>query len=758
MNIQNWIWTDQTYDATKPVVVFFRKTFDLDTLPLEDCYVRVSADTRYRFYVNGHFVCMGPRRGDDKVWYYERVNIRRYLQKGQNVFCAAVLRYPPIPYQGFRSAYRTATAGLMVYGEDERIPSTDTTWKCLVADKLQVGCKMREYIRLYQEETVEGNLLFRDWKKESFDDSNWSEAVTYPKNILSRSVSPLYLKERTIPLLYETRKRFAGVNHIVTSALTKEQYEGMLKGEGSVTIPPHAHEVIDLRAEELTTAYLELSVLKGKGAVIRITESEAYSKETTIHNMPAFVKADRLDASWGELRGPVDEYHVAGYGKEEEPEYYEPFSFREFYLIRLEIETAEEELILKSFIYRETAYPLTAVSHVDTSDPEYADIWKISERTLRMCMHETYEDCPGYEQLQYAMDTRSQILFNYCLSADDRLARQAIDDFSRSQRPDGLIAACYPTFKSNIIPSFSAYYVMMIHDHMMYFGDKAFLKHYFPSVMRVCNFFLEHINEKGLVGTIENMGYLNKAYWGYIDSIDGWIMGVPPIPEGKEIIPLSLLTLSLLHAAEEVASYIGYKSQAEEYALAQKNMKEGLRKCCLGANGLIQDAPGEEMYSEFGQIFATLNGVFTEEEAKRAMRHTLDGSLVKCSLPLTLYQFRALEKAGLYAEGREIFTRWENMLKKNLSTCVEHDFEDQQRSDCHAWSSVPLYEITSAILGVSPASPGYASVRFNPHMLGLSYAKGEIATHRGIIQAEWKCVDGKPEKTIEVPEGMQIAE
>ena len=757
MNIQNWIWTPEDYDKEKPVLCFFRKTFSLDETDGSPVYVKVSADTRYRLYVNGHFLSTGPRKGDEKIWFYEKVDIAPYLASGNNVLCVSVLRYPPIPYKGYRSAWRTATPGMICCSEDSRIPDSDKSWKCRIAEEVTVTSRSRDYVRLFQEETVKASPLLNDWLKADYDDSDWKEPITFKSDLMTRSVSPMFMKERPIPLLYQDRKHFKGVHHIVSSRLQKEDYDQLLRQGTPLTIPAHSHEIVDLIGDRLTTAYLELSVAKGKGAKITLLESESYGQIREENGMTFLTKEDRLDYDFGDLHGPVDEYYVSGHGTREVPEYYEPFHFREFYLLRLEIETENEELILCGLSYRETAYPLEKKAYVETDNPSMKEIWRISENTLRMCMHETYEDCPGYEQLQYAMDTRSQILYTYCISGDDRLARAAIDDFSRSQRPDGLVAACYPTFKSNIIPSFSVYYVLMLYDHMMYFGDKEFLKHYFPSVMKVCGFYISHINEKGLFGVLENMGYLNKPYWGYIDSIDEWVMGVIPVPEGKETTMMSLLSILLLEASAKIASYIGYHDIGREYLSVKEKMKEAVRKYCLSAAGLIQDAPDTEMYSNISQIFATLGDVFTAKEAEAAMKRTLDGSLNPCSLSVFFYHFRALQKTGLYHHADMLFDRWRKMLEKNLSTCVEHDTPGQQRSDCHAWSSTPLYELTSAILGIHPAAPGYAAVSFEPETSFLNRCEGEVMTVKGLIRAAWKKKNGELIKEIFVPEGMEIS-
>ena len=110
-------------------------------------------------------------------------------------------------------------------------------------------------------------------------------------------------------------------------------------------------------------------------------------------------------------------------------------------------------------------------------------------------MHETYEDCPYYEQLQYVMDSRTQILYTYSVSADDCLARKCIDDLARAQRYDGILNCSYPNCNPNIIPGFAIYYILMIYDHMMYFGDKKLVEKYMPTVERIL-MFLKNIFQK----------------------------------------------------------------------------------------------------------------------------------------------------------------------------------------------------------------------------------------------------------------------
>ena len=84
----NWISCPQVslYDYG---VYHFRKSFQLDSKP-ESFVINVSADNRYRLFVNGTPVCYGPARGDLNHWYFETVDISSLLKEGKNTLAAIV--------------------------------------------------------------------------------------------------------------------------------------------------------------------------------------------------------------------------------------------------------------------------------------------------------------------------------------------------------------------------------------------------------------------------------------------------------------------------------------------------------------------------------------------------------------------------------------------------------------------------------------------------------------------------------------------
>ncbi|MCM1190866.1 MAG: hypothetical protein NC123_02665 [Butyrivibrio sp.] len=614
----NWIWIPdwEKEEHTKACLICFRKKFFIDA-GRPEIKVRVSAESRYKLYVNGQMAELGPCKGDRLVWYYDELDLSAYLTEGENVLAAEVLHYP-VDGWGNHSIIRTSTPGFYLkeisgsHGID-----ADGTWRCSVVRDFKIVSEFPWHAQLQILENRIADECLTGWKQKSYKDDSWNFARLYTAEQISLLKSPGSLHPRPIPFMLKVQRHFQGVYGNSRQKLRAEKWDGVLHGNDTVSIVPNHHETVEIDAGEMMCGFLSLRMAGGANAILQIMTCEGYVKELPASPGEFAVKGDRTDWKSGYLHGFTDTYRAAGNGTEEEPECYEPFWFRTFRFIKLDIQTAEEPLTVTGFDYMETGYPLEVHTQVSTSDPSLADIWDISLRSLRRCMQETYTDCPFYEQLQYAMDARSQILYTYAVSGDDRLARQCMEDFRRSQRPDGTLNACYPDAEPNVIPTFGIYYVLMLYDHMMYVGDKGFLRRHLGCMDNVLNFFAENLDERGLVGSIGGQ-LTDRAYWSFIDWALPWgrTTGMPPAGlQGPITMESFLYIYGLIHGAA-VMEYLDRGDTAREYRERAENVKAAVNRYCVDSEGRYTDGPGVREYSQHCQVFAPLTDTVCLEKGR----------------------------------------------------------------------------------------------------------------------------------------------
>ncbi|KAJ5167494.1 uncharacterized protein N7482_006275 [Penicillium canariense] len=548
--------------------------------------------------------------------------------------------------------------------------------------------------------------------------------------------SPWKLAPRPIPALPEIPGRFDGVVKCQGS-ISQDQWKGFIKDDSPVLIPAGEDVTVDLEVNSLTTGFIALQCSGGKGAVATLHYAECYEKDLGVETAPfpkPRTKSNRAD-SGGRLYGIKDIYTVAD-GRSGHT--FEPFWFRVFRYVQLHIAAGEQPLTLQSFTLRETYYPLDISTRVQAGT-ELDKIWDISLRTLQNCRHETYEDCPFYEQSQFASDSRLQMLFSYQLSSDDRLARKTLQEFHASQGPDGLIKAQFPAgFRSTQIPQFSLYFVAMVYDHMHYFADISVVRQYLSTIDGILNHFDERINELGLVGRFDH------DTWPFIDWVPEWVV---PGKIFDSCMPRtyartgaatfnSLLYIVALMQAAEVCTFAGRKDTASEYIARADTLRSAVNHHCY-EDGLYLDGPSSKEYSQHSQVFAILSESITGVAAKELMSRTLDDtSLSQCSYSMKFYLFRAVEKVCLYTQLFPILIDpWTRMIKDNLTTWAE--FEQNARSDCHGWSASPVHEIVTQVFGVSPSLPGFKKLRIAPRMELLQNAWGNFSTPAGDVSISW---------------------
>ncbi len=132
------------------------------------------------------------------------------------------------------------------------------------------------------------------------------------------------------------------------------------------------------------------------------------------------------------------------------------------------------------------------------------------------------------------------------------------------------------------------------------------------------------------------------------------------------------------------------------------------------------------------QIFAILAGaVQDEDEADFVSRFANDKKLIQPTMYFRFYLTQALKEAGLADKYLETLNLWREMLDLGLTTFAEKP--DPTRSDCHAWSASPNYDFLATVAGIEPASPGFKTVKIEPHLGSLKEIHGKMPHPNGII-------------------------
>ncbi|MEK3850251.1 MULTISPECIES: family 78 glycoside hydrolase catalytic domain [Paenibacillus] len=756
-----WIWDTQQPEEQgnqNHRLVFFRRNFFVKEGIAPKLIVDITADSRYRLYVNGISVSVGPCKGDAHTTYYETVDVSDYLHSGHNVLAVRVLRYPSIePFKygesGPLSIWRTQSAGLLV--EASLRDKSGNELESLHSNHQWLTYRHQAYRNVPSElimwlggtEEVDGQGAPQGWEQHDFDDTQWRNAIPfadtrYPYGVLST----WNLTPRPIPFMYEKEQRFVKITKI--HGIKRSMAENLLcssNTERGVPIPARQQVHMDLDAGELTTGYLSIRLRGGKGSTVKLLAAECYEGQDS--QMWQRNKGNREDHN-GQLLGDYDTYRVSGSASKQIEEVYEPFWFRTFRYVRLEIETADVPIDSIQVSYRETGYPLDVTAEFESSDQELNTIWDLSVRTLRRCMHETYEDCPYYEQLQYAMDSRLMMLYTYHISADDRMARRTIDDYYRSRMPSGLLQSRYPSLQSQVIPSFALYWVDMLAEHYAYYGDLELIMKYRPAMIELMDWFHHRLTNDGIIGVTSNL------YWTYFDWVESWPVGAPPESQERPMFLLSFMYAAALEKCASLLQITGWPDAARTMLTRMEQVRSSLKQLAWSEERqLFRDLPDLEIYSQHTQVMAVLSEVVKGEEAKRLMERALSESIHRVTLPFSYLLFQALKKVGMQSEIFQLWDRWRVFASQGLTTLPET--EVNPRSDCHAWSAVPLAEFPATILGIMPTSSGATSFRIEPQVGSLTWAKGSIATKHGMVNVEWSLGDSVFKIAISVPEGIQ---
>ena len=724
-------------------VFHFRRVVTLESAP-QQFIVHISADNRYRFFVNGQQVASGPQRSDLMHWRLETLDLSPHLRTGQNVLAALVWNWGlERPVAQF--SYRT---GFLLQGDGEResIVNTNRVWKVLHNTGYEPipirGSDVGGYYAAPPGESVNGSLYPWGWQSTEYDDDGWSDAATVTG--WNAQITRLrgthqtgeawgwHLVPRSIPPMEESVVRYASVRR--ASGVASD--DGFLQGLGDLTIPANTAASLLLDQSHLTNAYAVLRVSGGAGSKVQLTYAEALKDAEGR-------KGNRNEIDGKNIAGVKDIFFPDG-GADRR---FQTLWFRTYRYVQLEIETAEDPLHIHDLHGIFTAYPFEMRARFESDIPWLSDMWEMNWRGLRLCAFETYFDTPYYEQLQYVGDTRIQALISLYMSDDDRLVRQAISHFDLSRIPEGITASRYPSELGQYIPTFSLIWIAMVHDYWMHRDDPQFVRSFLPGMRSVLWWFERHLDETGMVGPLE--------WWPFVDWADEWQGGVPPSGSDGHSTVITLQYVYALHRAAELERALGLAIEADRYRALADSIKAAVHRLAWDTErGLFRDVPDRQLYSQQTNTMALLVDAVPAGQRSELMQTILtDTTLTQATYYFGFYVLEALARAGLGDRYIEQLEPWRTMLALGLTTTPERP--EPTRSDSHAWSAHPNYGLLATVLGIRPAAPGFRVVRIAPRLGSLRHATGTVAHPYGNIDvALARHGEDRLTATVTLPPGL----
>ena len=756
--------------------VHFRRTFDL-AAPVASALVHATADGRYQLYINGVLVGRGPSRSSAAFRFVDPWDLARYLKVGRNVIAVLAHSYGRntawYELPGWDHARAFGCGGFFLQG-DVAGPAaslrvdTDGQWKCIVADtwKRDVPSNSLGFSEVY-----DARLAPLGWAEADFDDSAWerAEVLRVAGRQYSGDVRPFqYLLERDIPAQRDGPV-VAGIAvdcREVDTATESEDVATQMEHEAPLPLTScrvnAARDVIETNGAravsvvydfgEIVAGYVQFELDGPAGAVVDFYPGEQRLDDGRVRIFDGIAGFDP----------PIAHRYVLGEGRQ----HCERFEWNGLRYLQVTYRNCVRPLKVHAVAVNRTGYPLQARGRFECSDPLLNRIWQAGAKTLRLCMHDAFIDCPSREQRQW-MDAYLDARINYAAFGDNALAACLVRQIARSQRPEGLTMMAAPgdfaVAGFTNIPDFSLLWILTIGDCLTYADDPSIADDVYPSMARALQWFECHLSEDDLLTDVPQ--------WVFIDWAE--------LDKKGQVTALNALYVAALRTAAIVARQVeharaaaGYESTADRVTAAINRLLwdeergvyvDARRDDRLGRRVSQQSNAAAIAFDiaprgRWDRIFAAIL-----DESRLVLTYALghDGKstifdqetkIVRAQPFHSHFLHRALRAAGRFdALVNNIRAHWASMLADGEATLRETWQLEPMTSKCHAWSGTPTFDLSTDVLGVTPVAPGFRRLRIAPRVAGLQWAKGRFPTPHGDVEVAWIFTDGRFELMAGVP-------
>jgi hypothetical protein len=345
----------------------------------------------------------------------------------------------------------------------------------------------------------------------------------------------------------------------------------------------------------------------------------------------------------------------------------------------------------------------------------------------------------------YPGDTRVQLQVVSALTGDDRLIRRAIELYDFSRREDGMVGMNFPTYLTQDSATYTLIWPLMFRDYVMWHDNLPWLKARMPGLRATMHGLELYENADGLLDKLPG--------WNFMDWVPSFRSGVAPDGDGLS----ALNNLFYVHALQSAAVAEEAVGNADLSAYWRKKADAVAQKTVAifwsAERGMVADTVKKDLFSEHAQCLALLAGILPPDKQASALKGLIEApDLARTTVYFSHYLFDTYARFGRSDLILKRFDLWREYVKNGMCTPLESPGD--ARSDCHAWGRHPIYHLHAGIVGVTPAAPGFKSVRVAPQPAALKKIVSKTPHPKGFVELDLRFDGDKVNGTVKLPEGV----
>jgi alpha-L-rhamnosidase len=427
-------WIGDTSAPVPDKFYRYRYQFRLNQLP-SVAIASIAVDSKYWLWLNGKLVVFegGLKRGPTpRDTYYDEVDIKPFLQSGQNTIAILVWYWGKDGF-GHKSSGKS---GLLFDAKlDNEVVVSSGHWKTAEHPAYQNSSRPVPNFRLSEHNIrYDARLGGEEWIEPGFDDGKWNAAVVIgdpnlpPWNVLWK---------RPVPLWYDS-----GLQNYVSVPQYAGDGKMILQLPANITVTPYfkiespAGLLIDIRTDnyEGGSAFNVRTEYITKEGMQEFESPAYFNGHKVIYSFPAGVRV--IDVK-----------------------------------------------------YRETKFNTDYVGYFHCDDTLLNRLWQMSAATLNLNMRDGIYDCPDRERAQWWGDIVITLeeIFYACDKRGQSAVKKAISNLLEWQRADSVLFSPVPAGNWNkelpaqMLAAIGRYGIWKyIHDS----GDTALITYVYPIIKR----------------------------------------------------------------------------------------------------------------------------------------------------------------------------------------------------------------------------------------------------------------------------------